>query len=285
VLRTRPWRSASLRLLTDHDRDEALALCDRDPVTNVFVSSRIRSTSIDPSRLGGQLWGYSDGSQLTSVCYSGANLVPVEAGPDAIAAFASRAKLQGRRCSSIVGPADAVGHLWSLLRPTWGRAREVRAVQPVMAISGPSPVAPDPHVRMVRPHELDVVLPSCIAMFTEEVGVSPIGGDGGAAYRARMADLISARRSFARIEPDGHVTFKAEIGAITPFACQVQGVWVPPEDRGQGHAVRGMAAVVRAALQLAPVVTLYVNDFNVPARAAYVHAGFKQVSTFMSVLF
>jgi predicted GNAT family acetyltransferase len=285
VLRTRPWRSASLRLLTDHDRDEVLALCDRDAITNVFVSSRIRSTSLDPSRLGGQLWGYSDGGQLTSVCYSGANLVPVAAGPDAIAAFASRARLQGRRCSSIVGPAEAVGQLWSLLAPSWGRPREVRQVQPVMAISGPSPVEPDPQVRMVRPHELDVLLPSCIAMFTEEVGVSPIGGDGGAAYRARMADLVGAGRSFARIEPDGHVTFKAEIGAVTPHACQVQGVWVPPEDRGRGHAVRGMAAVVQAALALAPVVTLYVNEYNMPARAAYLRAGFRQVGTFMSVLF
>jgi uncharacterized protein len=285
VLRTRPWRSASLRLLTDHDRDEVLALCDRDAITNVFVSARIRSTSLDPSRLGGQLWGYSDGGQLTALCYSGANLVPVAAGPDAIAAFASRARLQGRRCSSIVGPAEAVGQLWSLLAPSWGRPREVRPVQPVMAIRGRSPVEPDPLVRMVRPHELDVVLPSCIAMFTEEVGVSPIGGDGGAAYRARMADLIGAGRSFARIGPDGHVAFKAEIGAVTPHACQVQGVWVPPEDRGRGHAVRGMAAVVQAALELAPVVTLYVNDYNTPARAAYLHAGFTRVGTFMSVLF
>jgi uncharacterized protein len=285
VLRTRPWRSASLRLLTDHDRDEVLALCDRDPITNVFVSARIRATSLDPSRLGGQLWGYSESSQLSAVCYSGANLVPVAAGPDAIAAFASRARLQGRRCSSIVGPADGVGQLWSLLAPSWGRPRDVRPVQPVMAISGPPPVEPDAMVRMVRPHELDVVLPSCIAMFTEEVGVSPIGGDGGAAYRMRMADLIGAGRSFARIEPDGHVTFKAEIGAVTPYACQVQGVWVPPEDRGRGHAVRGMAAVVQAALELAPVVTLYVNDYNTPARAAYLHAGFTQVGTFMSVLF
>jgi len=272
-------------LLTDHDRDEVLALCDRDAITNVFVSSRVRSTSLDPSRLGGQLWGYSDGGQLSSVCYSGANLVPVGANSDAVSAFAARAKQQGRRCSSIVGPADAVGHLWSLLASSWGRPREIRAAQPVMAISAPSPVDPDPCVRMVRPHELDIVLPSCIAMFTEEVGVSPIGGDGGAAYRARMADLIGAGRSFARIEPDGHVTFKAEIGAVTPYACQVQGVWVPPEDRGRGHAVRGMAAVVDAALKLAPVVTLYVNDFNTPARAAYRHAGFSQVGTFMSVLF
>jgi uncharacterized protein len=284
VLRTRAWRTAPLRLLTDHDRDEALAVCERDPVANVFVSSRIRSAGLDPARLGGQVWGYPEGGDLTALCYSGANLVPVAAGPDAIAAFGARARMQGRRCSSIVGPAGPVGELWTLLAPAWGRARDVRRVQPVLAISHESDVEPDPQVRMVTRSELDTVLPSCIAMFTEEVGVSPIGADGGMAYRARVAELIRGGRSFARID-DGHVLFKAEIGAVSPYACQVQGVWVPPEARGRGIATRGMAAVVREALKLAPVVSLYVNDFNLPARAAYRRAGFSQVGTFMSVLF
>jgi len=284
VLRTRAWRSASLRLLTDHDRDEVLALCDRDPVTNVFVSSRIRAVGLEPARLGGQVWGYTEGGQLASVCYSGANLVPVEASSAAVAAYAARARMQGRRCSSIVGPADAVTELWSLLQPHWGTPREIRPVQPVMAISGPPRAEPDPLVRQVSPHELDVMLPACIAMFTEEVGVSPIGMDGGAAYRSRVAELIRAGRSYARID-DGLVIFKAEIGAVTPHACQVQGVWVPPHARGRGHAVRGMAAVVVAALRIAPIVSLYVNDFNAPARAAYRRAGFTETGTFMSVLF
>ena len=285
MLRTKPWRSASLRVLTAHDRDEVLALCDRDAIANVFVSARIRSAGLDPARMGGQVWGYCEGGQLTSLCYSGANLVPVEASPDAITAFAAKARLQGRRCSSIVGAAEAVGQLWSLLEPSWGRPRDVRPVQPVLAISGTGLVEPDPLVRVVRPRELDVLLPSCIAMFTEEVGVSPIGVDGGTAYRARMADLIGAGRSFARIEGDGTVLFKAELGAVTPHACQVQGVWVPPAARGRGHAARGMAAVVQAALGIAPIVSLYVNEYNAPARAAYRRVGFRQVGTFMSVLF
>jgi predicted GNAT family acetyltransferase len=151
-------------------------------------------------------------------------------------------------------------------------------------MSGQPLVEPDPLVRQVRPNELDIMMPACIAMFTEEVGVSPIGADGGAAYRSRVAELIRAGRSFARIE-NGQVIFKAEIGAVTPFACQVQGVWVPPEARGRGHAVRGMAAVALAAQRLAPVVSLYVNDFNTPARAVYRRVGFTQSGTFMSVLF
>jgi predicted GNAT family acetyltransferase len=122
-------------------------------------------------------------------------------------------------------------------------------------------------------------------MFTEEVGVSPLGPDGGSAYRARVAELIDARRSFARIE-DGRVVFKAEIGSVTPHACQVQGVWVRPDRRGRGLAEAGMAAVVAEALRtIAPVVSLYVNDFNLPARAAYRRVGFAEVATSASILF
>jgi predicted GNAT family acetyltransferase len=285
VLRTKAWRSSSLRLLNDRDLDEVLEICDRDAVTNVFVGSRVHAAGVEPGRLGAQLWGYMESGRVTSLCYSGANMVPVAATPAAVAAFAERARLQGRRCSSIVGPADAVQELWSLLSPYWGRPREVRASQPVMAISSPPLVAADPLVRLVRPDELNTLLPASVAMFTEEVGVSPIGPDGGAAYRARVSELIRAGRSYARIE-DGQVVFKAEIGAVTPLACQVQGVWVPPELRGRGHAAGGMAAVVTHALRsVAPVVSLYVNDFNAPARAAYRRVGFTEAGMFMSVLF
>lgn len=285
VLRTRAGRSSSLRLLTDHDRSEALTLCDRDPVTNVFVSSRIRASAPESARFGAQLWGYQEAGHLVSLCYAGANMVPVAAVPGAIAAFAERARQQGRRCSSLVGPAAVVADLWSRLEPHWDRPREIRERQPLMAIAGDPHVAPDPLVRPVRPAELGILLPASIAMFTEEVGISPIGFDGGAAYRARVSELVASGRSLARIEND-EVVFKAEIGAVTPYACQIQGVWVPPALRGRGHAAHGMAAVVMAAMRsVAPVVSLYVNDYNTPARAAYRRVGFTEVGCFMSVLY
>ena len=209
----------------------------------------------------------------------------MQAAQAAVAAFAERALRQGRRCSSLVGPSAAVAQLWGLLRPHWGPARDVRAAQPLMAIDGPPEIAADPAVRRVRSDEIDILLPASIAMFTEEVGVSPLSGDGGAAYRARVSELVRAGRAFARIE-NGRVIFKAEVGAATPQACQVQGVWVRPEFRGQGLAAPGMAAVANEARRsISPVVSLYVNDFNAPARAAYRRAGFREVGEFMSVLF
>ena len=80
--------------------------------------------------------------------------------------------------------------------------------------------------------------------------------------------------------------FKAEIGAATAEVCQVQGVWVHPSLRGQGLGAAGTAAVVEPArASVAPVVSLYVNDYNVAARRTYERVGFRQVGTFASVLF
>jgi predicted GNAT family acetyltransferase len=70
--------------------------------------------------------------------------------------------------------------MWELLEPAWGPARDVRPNQPLMSTSTPSTVREDPGVRRVRHDELDTILPACVAMFTEEVGVSPTLGDGGA---------------------------------------------------------------------------------------------------------
>jgi predicted GNAT family acetyltransferase len=278
-------RSTSLRVLRPDDLADVRELLQRDPVADVFVASRVEAVGLDPARLGGEMWGYTVDGRLEALCHAGANLVPVQAGSDAVRAFAERGRRQGRRCASIVGERSAVSELWAELAPVWGPARDVRDPQPLMAISGPPAIEVDPLVRRVRPEELDVLVPACVAMFTEEVGVSPVGPDGGASYRSRVAELVRAGRAFARIE-GGRVVFKAEIGSASSAACQVQGVWVPPDLRGQGLSAPGMATVAEIARrEIAPVVSLYVNGFNEAARATYRKVGFTDVGTFMSVLF
>lgn len=278
-------RTSPLRTLDDRDLSSVRALLECDPVTDVFVASRVAGGGLDSWRLGAEVWGYVEGGELCSLCYAGANLVPVQATPRAVYAFADRARRQGRRCSSMVGPADAVDPLWRLLEPSWGPAREVRWRQPHMVTTVAPSTCYDPAVRRVRPDEVETVLPACVAMFTEEVGVSPVAGDGGVLYRSRVSELVRQGRAFARID-DGVVVFKAEVAAATSQACQIQGVWVAPAYRGRGIAASGMAAVVREALgSVAPVVSLYVNDFNTAARAAYRRAGFVERGCFMSVLF
>ena len=275
----------TVRVLGPADLAAATGLAALDPVANVFVLSRLRSVGLGAPRAGGEMWGHHRDGELTAMCYLGANVVPVAADAAAIAAFGDRAAKLPRRCSSIVGRAEQVLPLWRRLAPVWGPAREVRAGQPMLELTGPVQHAPDPRVRVVRPGELDLLLPACVAMFTEEVGISPMASDGGALYRARVRELIESRRAYARIE-DGEVIFKAEIGAASGGVCQVQGVWVNPAHRGRGLAAGGMAAVVELARrEVAPIVSLYVNDYNLVARAVYRRVGFRQTATFCSVLF
>lgn len=276
---------ASVRTLSAKDLPSIERVLATDPVAHCFVASRARSGGVDPWRMGGELLGYVERDTVVSLLYCGANLVPVGTHDESREAFAQRLRQTGRRCSSIVGTRNEVLDLWNRLEPRWGRAREVRSSQPLLAISGPPRVTPDPAVRVSESTDLDALLPACIDMFLGEVGVSPVAGGMSAAYRARIAELIAQGRSFIRSD-SGSVTFKAEIGAATDDVCQVQGVWVAHERRGTGISEPAMAAVVALAREsIAPTVSLYVNDFNVAARRCYEAVGFQQCGEFATVLF
>ena len=120
------------------------------------------------------------------------------------------------------------------------------------------------------------MVPAAAAMFTEEIGYPPYWGSG-AAYRQAVAGLVARGHTFVRVE-DGQVVFKADVGSVGLGVAQIQGVWVAPAWRGQGLAAPAMAAVAEMVMaDIAPVATLYVNDFNAPARATYRGVGFTEV--------
>src|ERR1041384_3540768 len=238
---------ASARLLDERDGMAVRAVLAADPVACCMVAARVEAAGLDAWRLGGELWGADlrpmRNGRLDGLCYVGPNLIPLRGNKAALRCFADRALRRRRMCSSLVGPAEQVLGMWAELEPEWGPPREVRDDQPLMAIGSAPLVKPDPLVRPVRPDELDRYLPAAIAMFIEEVGVDPRVGDGGAGYRARVAELIAGGRAFARFE-GGDVVFKAEVGALSKSVGQIQGVWVHPDRRGSGIGTAGTAAVV-----------------------------------------
>jgi predicted GNAT family acetyltransferase len=173
--------------------------------------------------------------------------------------------------------------MWRRLEHTWGPARDVRERQPLMALASVPSCRVDASVRRVRIDQLDAYLVAAIDMFIGEVGVDPRLGDGGRGYRRRVAGLIAAGRAWARFE-HGDVIFKAEVGSQSPAVGQIQGVWVHPEHRGRGLGTAGTAALAAAVVGSGRIASLYVNNFNTVARAAYGRVGFAQVGTFATVL-
>ncbi|MGI8522920.1 MAG: GNAT family N-acetyltransferase [Nocardioides sp.] len=272
-------------VLGPDDRADFLALTALDPVVNVFPEFRARSTDLEPRLLGGEVWGRFDEGRLVAGCHVGANLVPVQCTPDDARAFGERALTRPRSVITLVGLQPAVTSIWDVVAQSWHTPREIRLNQPHLQIGSDPLVAPDPAVRPATADDLDALYPACVAMYTEEVGVDPETGGGGPIYRARIRQLIGSGWSFVRIE-DGVVVFKAEVASLTPAAAQVQGVWVHPEWRGKGLAAAGMAAVIVAVRErLAPVVSLYVNEWNAPANAAYRRVGFTQSAVFATIMF
>lgn len=277
--------TAPARLLGDADKAAIEAVLEREPIAAAQVAELVSGSGVDWWRSGARLFGYAPRGHLEALCWFGANLMPVAATPEAVAAFAAVGRAERRRCSSMVGPAEAVLSLWSRMQSWWGPARQVRAEQPLMIADRPPSPPPDPRVRLIREDEIDILLPAAVAMYTAEVGISPVADFGSQTYRSRVLELIAGRRAYARIE-DGEVLFKADLAVMTPHTAQIQGVWVPPERRGQGLAAGGVSAVVADALRRGiPTVSLYVNEHNLPARRVYEHCGFREIDRFATVLF
>lgn len=272
------------RLLCDAERAAVQRVLETDPIVAAQVAERVNAVGLS-WRVDARVFGYGSRRQLESVCWLGANLIPVQARTNsAVEAFAQAAAAQPRLCSSLVGDSEAVLGLWSRLVQAWGPARDVRSCQPLLATWTPPPVPSDPTVRLVRTREIAALFPAAVSMYTEEVGISPLAAGGGRDYRERIGDLVRARRAYAKFV-GGRVVFKAELAVVTRHTAQIQGVWVAPEWRGRGLGTTAMAAVVRDALRrVAPSVSLYVNDYNAPARRLYDRCGFRQVGTFATVL-
>ncbi|MGH3561471.1 MAG: GNAT family N-acetyltransferase [Mycobacterium sp.] len=254
---------------------------DQDPVGSCMVAARVADHGVDPHSIGGELWTRRGPSE--SLCYAGANLIPLRGVPADLNAFADKAIRATRRCSSLVGRAELVLPMWQRLENAWGPARDVRESQPLMALYAMPGCPLDTEVRQVRPDELDAYLMAAVDMFIGEVGVDPRLSDGGRGYRRRVANLIAAGRAWARFE-HGEVVFKAEVGSQSPAVGQIQGVWVHPERRGRGLGSTGTATLAAVIVGTGRIASLYVNDFNMVARATYERVGFAQVGTFATVL-
>jgi predicted GNAT family acetyltransferase len=277
-------RRGSVRVLSRNDLPAAIRVLSINPIESVMVAARVRAAGLDQSSLGCPIWGFERDGVLRALCHVGSNLVPVNADAEAVAAWVEFAGPK-RPCASIIGPSTVALGMWRQLSDRWGASwsdvRNVRPHQPVLAISKDPVVTPNPSVRRVTLEHWDAYYEAAVRMYTEEVGVSPIQGNP-AGYRFYVRQLITSGRAFGLFDGN-RVLFKADLGSVSGSVCQVQGVWLEPELRGRGLSAAAVAAVVQLARKVVPTVSLYVNDYNLPARATYAKVGFSTVGEFATV--
>ncbi|WP_366181392.1 GNAT family N-acetyltransferase [Actinomyces timonensis] len=298
-----------------------LALCSRDPVLSLPLAQQLERWrhwgSGDVVVLGRpaapDAAAWSTGSLIVVGLAPRPELGLPGAGRVGVRALAEHARPRLTRNGSILGSPEDVSLLWAGLEAAGMRCREARWNQPVLIAPSPpgglaaQAVARRPSsgwaargTRQARPEEESLVLPASVAMFTEEVGYDPMSSGGS--YARHVSWLVGEGRSDVLLD-DGQgrparpwgparVAFKVDVGGIWHApggaVAQLTGVWTRPDLRGRGVASAALAAAVDAVRHehVGPDggVSLYVNDFNAPARALYRSLGFTQHGAFATVL-
>ena len=113
-----------------------------------------------------------------SLCFSGANLIPLVGADADLDYFAESASTRPRECSSIVGPAELALGLWERLEPAGLGPRGARRA----TADGPAPHTADrrrPEVRLVTRDDLSAFhFPAAVEMFTSGDRRRPCAFDG-----------------------------------------------------------------------------------------------------------
>jgi len=249
--------------------DEILAFCAEDPVERVFLE--------DVARRGLGRFTALDGEfGLAALCHVGSNIVPSGTG---CAAFGEVAAAGNARM--LIGEERAVAELWEAARPQLPEPREDRPGQPVYVLDEP-PRSGETGLRPAARDDLELLVPACAAAHLEEIGIDPLDRDPES-FRWRTRMQIEDGRSWLWTD-NGTILFKAEASAWTPYAVQLQQVWVDPAVRNRGYAQRGMRDLCRLLLERLPVVCLFVRAENAPAIRVYEAIGMRRTISYRSLI-
>ena len=269
----------SLKALTDDDALGALSFLQRDPLNNVYLISRLEE---ERTIAATQMFAVRHNNAIMLVASLATNIVLAadrkadrEKIETAVAIVADRILTRMVPVRAIISPTELVDALWARLRPRLEPPTVVRMNQPVYALRRRSDLPELKTIRHATMRDLDPLVTACAAMHKEEVGIDPMERDA-AGYRERIRELIERKRALLRVV-DGAIASKCEFSAVTGEAVQLMGVWTHPTFRRRGLARQTLREVCGHLFRGGKQVTLFVNDFNLPAISLYESMGFQQI--------
>lgn len=128
-------------------------------------------------------------------------------------------------------------------------------------------------LRRATPEEVDLVVPVHAAMTVEETGVNPLEVDP-IGFRERCARRIQQGRVWVCIQ-DEEIVFKADVISDLPEINYLEGLYVRPQDRGQGLGSRCLKQLTNILLTHTKSVCLMTKEENSAAQGCYRSAGYR----------
>lgn len=269
----------SIRALQDEDLAAALSFLRRDPLVNIYLISRLLE---ERSVAAAQMHAVRHDREIVLVASLATNIVLAshpavgrEVTDTAITVVAERISARMLPVRAIISPAHLVDALWKHLRPYTDPPVVVRMSQPIYAIRRRLDFPDLVTARYSTMRDLEQLVPACAAMHSEEVGIDPLERDA-VGYRERIRELVEKKRSIIRVI-DSTIAAKCEFSAVTDDAVQLMGVWAHPRYRRRGLARALLREICGHLFRKGKTVTLFVNDFNLPAVALYESLGFERI--------
>ena len=262
-------------------RPEVAAYLARRPYENAFLQWVVEGGLGTATAYESVAVWRSYNRLVAGVAFFGPQIVLAADDVAAIDAFSIEAR-ERPTARMIVGPRHITNHFWARLKNWYRPPTLVRNSQPVYALDHAPAGVDDAQVRRGRSSDLEMIAAHSAEMMIGELGYDP--RQHRTNFLQGVSRLIERGWWWVWIE-NGELLFQCNVGSKTSRTAQIQGVWTPPAQRGRGFATRGFRAVCRRLLGEVPSLSLYVNDFNLPAIALYERIGFERVGEFATFLF
>ena len=271
-----------LHKLTEGEAAEVLTFLANRPLHTFVMASFIRDNGLTGEANRGHHYAYrNEFGQIEGVALVG-HLTLVETQSDA--AMKSFAELT-RDCANahaLVGEWTKVGQFLDHYSP---EARTPRHLNRQLLMERNQPMAPK-ELNDLRPatmDDLDLVVPVHAQMAFEESGVNPLEKDP-VGFRQRCARRIEKGRTWV-VTSNGQLKFKADIAGETPEVIYLEGIYVAPDQRGDGFGSQCLIQLTNHLLRQAGSVCLLANLRNHAAQNCYRKAGFKLREYYDSLFF
>jgi GNAT superfamily N-acetyltransferase len=265
--------SLEVQALTNEDQAEVLAFLSQRPIHTVCMAGYILDHGIVSPLNRGTFYGCrsKDGALQGVALIGHATLLEAQS-DEALKAFA-KLKHQYESSHLIRGEHSMIERFWREYAELGNERRLACRELLLEQVTIPTIDGPAPDLRPATPDNLETVMNINADLLQAECGINPLSRDLEG-FRKRLLTRIEQGRIWVW-SSDDRLLFKVDVFAETPAMTYVEGVYVHPMGRGQGHGVRCMVQLSRLLRTRTQSICLLVNERKKRLEKFYNKAGYR----------
>jgi len=265
--------SVKVKALTAEDQHEVLAFLAERSLHTIFMTGFIRDNGlVSPLNRGTFYACRNEEGHLEGVSLIGHATLIETRSSRVLEAFARLAR-EYSSAHVIMAEQEKVEDFWHNYSET-GQPPRVVCQELMFEQRWPVQVNETVHeLRQATLEDLDLVAPVQAEMAFEESGVNPLEKDPEG-FRRRYARRIEQGRVWVLVENE-RLIFKTDVISTTAEVTYLEGVYVNPQDRGQGYGLRCLSQLGRTLLTQTESIVVLVNQQNQKGIGLYRKAGYR----------